>query len=233
MADEGMRRLERLAGAGDPEAQARYLRERVRLGELPAERLGLLALLGDPLAARALGREPPEAPLPPKEWARQLEPLGPEVLVRVAVGLARAVQRREEAYSLRAIRAAEAWALSPDSARAFAAGQAADAIAARRWAIDDRLHASVEAAEAAARVAQFATLPVGPPFPPHMDAPHWLGICAASALRAAPGPGAEETHARLREEVFPWALGQGDPIALRRRGTSGIEDASVEGAPIL
>lgn len=231
MADESLRRWERLAEAGDLEARARLLRERMRLGELPAERLGLLALLEDPLAAQALGQELPETRPSPKDWARMLAPLGPEVVVRVAVGLARAVLRRDEPYSLRAIRAAEAWVLNQDKARAEAAGQAADAIAARRWAIEAHLHSSVEAAEAAARVAQFATLPVGPPFTANMDAPYWLGICARSAIRAAPG-GEDETRAALRQEVLPWVMGQGDPIALRRRHTSGIDDASVEGAPV-
>lgn len=231
MADESMRRWMRLAGAGDPDAQARLLRERMRSGELPAEKLGLLARLGDPLAAQALGLELPEVRPEPKEWARQLAPLGPEVLVRVAVALSRAVLRRDEPYSLRAIRAAEAWALHPCEARSIAAGQASDAIAGRRWAIEAHLHSSVEAAETAARVAQFASLPVGPPFTANMDSPYWLGLCARSAIRAAPG-GEEETSAYLRQELLPWILGHEDPIAHRRRHASGVDDASVEGSPV-
>lgn len=229
MADEGLRRLERRVRAGDTDALARLLRERVRHGELPVERLRLLHLLDDRLATRALDEEP-LAEMPLQDWVRLLEPLGPEVLVRTAVALARAVLRRDEPYSVRAIRGAEAWVLQQDVERAREAGLAADSIADRRRAIDDRLHDSVEAAEAAARVAQFATLPVAP-FPPRMDSPYWLRMCAGYAGRACPG-GEAEAREKVRDDLEPWALMRGDPIAARRAGRSGIDDASVEGAPI-
>lgn len=228
MADEGLRRLERRAGAGDLDAQARLLLERVRLGELPAERLRLLFLLDVELAARALGAERPTARPSARKLAEELEALGSEVMVRVAVALARSIIRRDEPYSHRAIRAAEAWILHPDAERARFAGNAANAITGIRTHLDARLHSSVEAAEAVARLAQSATLP--DEVPTKLPARTWLATCFGAAFRAHPG-GEEEVRRLLREEIEPWVLGQGDPVFERRQGKS-VDEASVEGAPI-
>lgn len=228
MADEGLRRLERRAEAGDLDAQARLLLERVRSGELPAERLRLLFLLDVELAARALGVEIPTARPTSRKLAQELEALGPEVMVRVAVALARVIIRRDEPYSHRAIRAAEAWILQPDEERARFARKAADAIAERRAAIDERLHASIEAAEAAARLAHIAVFPNEAPG--HLGPAYWLAGCFGAAVRAAPG-GEEAVRLALRQEIEPWALGRADPVFERRRNRE-VDEASVEGAPI-
>lgn len=55
MADARVRDLERAAGAGDVDAQARLLVERVRAGRLTQERLELAAYAGDAAALTALG----------------------------------------------------------------------------------------------------------------------------------------------------------------------------------
>ena len=71
MADERLRRAERALQAGDPEAEARLLVERVRAGTLTPERLRLLAWLEHPAARRA---EPdaPRAPDLAEVWAQGL-----------------------------------------------------------------------------------------------------------------------------------------------------------------
>jgi hypothetical protein len=61
MSDARLRHLER-AAQGDPEAEARLLREQVRSGGFPARRLELLAEAGVPVARLALGRPTPSAP---------------------------------------------------------------------------------------------------------------------------------------------------------------------------
>jgi len=132
MADDRLRRLEREAAGGDPEARARLLRERARSGELPRERLGLAAWLGDPAAAAALG---PEAPAPPEEvgrWAAGAARFGQEAFVRLGgAALRRVLSGRPAGASReaaeRVLAASDAWTACPCCEHAEAARRAADA----------------------------------------------------------------------------------------------------------
>lgn len=104
MADERQRRLERAGAAGDPEAAAAALGERVRRGELPRERLELAAYLGDPAAARALGAAAPPTFAPSRnqggawrdatphlweQWIRGLATYAPEAPLLAAAAALR------------------------------------------------------------------------------------------------------------------------------------------------
>jgi len=51
-ADEPLRKLERAAASGDPEARERLFVARIRAGDVPQENLRYLATLGDPVASR-------------------------------------------------------------------------------------------------------------------------------------------------------------------------------------
>lgn len=70
MSDASRREAERDAAGGDPQAAARLLVERVRAGDLPAERLELAAHLGDAAARLALGVTPAGRRLGP--WLDEL-----------------------------------------------------------------------------------------------------------------------------------------------------------------
>ena len=108
MPDLRLRRLERMARAGDDHARARLLLERVRQGALAYGRLRLAAHLGDEAAGMALG---PERSVP----AQTLE------------ALLRDLALFEEAPWVRAALAASEEALS-----SWQPSQPADAAAARR-----------------------------------------------------------------------------------------------------
>lgn len=111
MGDARRRRLEREAARGDAAARAALLGERVRAGDLPAERLRLAAHLGDPDARRVVG-----ATTAPGDWFAALGGFGPEAALRavlVAVRLARPFHRALESPGARAEAAVEgeqAWA---------------------------------------------------------------------------------------------------------------------------
>ena len=126
MSDARLRALERASAAGDLEARARLLRERVRLGTLAGPRLELAAQLGDPSARAALGDAAPAEVTPEatwqeaqrrwasgggsrvwlakavglhaRRWCEALSAYGPEPLVRVALAAARAVADRVEPH---------------------------------------------------------------------------------------------------------------------------------------
>lgn len=66
MADEERRAWQRAAASGDGEARARWFASLLRAGEVDAERLRVLAWLGDPAAEAVVGLppDPPEQPVP-------------------------------------------------------------------------------------------------------------------------------------------------------------------------
>ena len=132
MSDQRQRALERAAEAGDREAEAELLRERVRAGELARERVELLAALGDEAARLALD-DPPDL-LPPgdlRALAYGLAEFGKEQLVRGAIAAARPlleVIEEHASYEERpraALDAVEAWLARPDEARRVGARLAA------------------------------------------------------------------------------------------------------------
>lgn len=105
MADEERRAWQRAAASGDPEARARWFASLLRAGEVDAERLRLLAWLGDPAAEAIVGR-PPE---PPDE---RVPVIDVEVTDRDGMARLRATERavatidlgeRDLGYSARAV----------------------------------------------------------------------------------------------------------------------------------
>lgn len=96
MADLRLRALERDAARGDEVAAARVLSERLRRGDLTAERLRLAGYLGDSTARLALG---PVARVEQdvSAWTRGFDAWGAEVALRGVLALARAALPRCEA----------------------------------------------------------------------------------------------------------------------------------------
>lgn len=94
MADERQRELERKASAGDVEAEAKLLLERVRSGDLTEERLKLAAYLGHEPAAVAVGIA--ASPFPPtqdiRRWLAAAPHLGELGLWRAALATIEATE---------------------------------------------------------------------------------------------------------------------------------------------
>lgn len=84
MADERQRELERKALAGDVEAEAKLLLERVRSGELTEERLKLAAYCGHGPAEHALTSE---APADSEHWLYGLDAHGTPAWCRAAAAM--------------------------------------------------------------------------------------------------------------------------------------------------
>lgn len=131
MADERLRRLERAAAGGEPEAVARLLGARLRAGELDPARLDLLLHLGDPAARLAAGGGPAGEEPDPQPWVKELRRWGKEPCVRAACAITGAALPLEEAAHpedgrrRRALEAAGAWLACPcDDHRRAAKGQA-------------------------------------------------------------------------------------------------------------
>jgi hypothetical protein len=80
--------LERTAAQGDAAARTSLLAERLRLGELPRERVRLAAHLGDPAAREVLGGDAPTPDLHLPRWLAALgdKALGARALMAVAAG---------------------------------------------------------------------------------------------------------------------------------------------------
>ena len=104
--DEQLREIERLARAGDEEAEVRLLRARVRSGELPVERLWLAAFLQHPAARRAVDVfiEPAGSGAP---WRETLAAWGSMVFPIVGLGavVRRTASEGAESQGLTALRA--------------------------------------------------------------------------------------------------------------------------------
>lgn len=89
MSDSDLRNLEHQAAAGDLEAAARALAERVRTGDLAESRLRMAAYLSHAPALSATESSPPPTDLP--TWCQGLVGWEREALVRVAIAAARVV----------------------------------------------------------------------------------------------------------------------------------------------
>ncbi len=190
MPDSIRRDLERRARQGDSTAEAAALVRRLRAGDLDEERLRLAALVGDPAARLALGRDAPAVPPTPAALARALRAFGAEALVRATVVAARAMAATADprfwdlSRARAAITAAEAWLACPCDAHLEAArdvGQTgdedpSDAELAPAWAVVGPDGTRLFAAEVA------------------------LG-CTASEV------GDESMRAGLRRALVTWALG--------------------------
>lgn len=205
MTDQRLRELERVAAAG-AEALERRVRERLRAGRLDPVRLGLAALLGDPVARRVLG---PEAPAPAEVTGDLVDALvlgDAAVQVRVAAAAARAALRvtaaaippTDLALAESAVLAAEAWVACPCEAHRAAS--------LHHWCghLDRRLVApEVEAQLAAFMAAQVAGGKPG-------ERGRLLGLALENAARALRP---EELAGRIAPDLVPWALGEAEPQA--------------------
>lgn len=112
MADDRLRALERRwKETGAAEDEAAWLREQVRHGDLPAERLRLAAYLGHEPALRVAGDA---GVIAVGDWLGPLGEHGREACVRVGLAAARAGRLALAAEPARAvIEAAEAWLICP------------------------------------------------------------------------------------------------------------------------
>lgn len=208
MSDDRLRELERAwREAGDVASEARWLRARLRAGELDPARVELAAGLGHPAAARVLDRTPGRPDL--AELAAALAAGGREACVRAVVGLAWMQPVQAPPFEgpndrlLEVLDALDAWAAEPTPEReasAAAAGEAAAEAAQEGWYAG---RASAIALRACWAIAE-----------PGLHARH-----AEDALAESAGDEASR-RAWVRDEVAPWALGERDPAAERvaRRG---------------
>ena len=205
MADEELRRLERLAGAGDLEAEARLLLERLRIGDVSREGVELAAYLGHGAAGVVVPGVTPADP-EPLEWVSGLGRWGKEVAVRAAILAARAVLPRfedvmtHEEGPRKAIRAAEEWLVHPCEAHRVAARLAMEAAddcareASVEPAADDDTAFAAYAARDAARAA----------------AAHDLEHATHHACQAFDSAGAveipEDPAVTVRQALVAWGL---------------------------
>jgi hypothetical protein len=136
VSDERLRELERrFRASGSVEDEAAWLRARVQAGELEQSKLELAAYCDQPAAVLVLGEVPPQPPPGQhyselERWASKLEDCSRRIAVRAAIAGARLVLEQNPLpaplvrASSRAIRAAEAWCLSPNPRTASAADKA-------------------------------------------------------------------------------------------------------------
>lgn len=209
--DDRARGFERRAHAGDLDARARALWERVRRGEVELDRLRLAAHVGDPVSRLALGGAAPPPPADVHACARGLEAWGKEVLVRAALAAAgRALHLFDadddlRAWSRQGVEHVAAWLLGPvESRQATEAEVQVHGRAAPRLSERDPRQEAIRAVQAAAAMVASRARSR-----PARDA-------VASAARALDLEGRVddpegEVAGALRDALAAWALGEGDP----------------------
>ena len=232
MTDSELRRLEReFRQSGTLEAEAAWLRARLKAGELHERDLELAACLGHESARTILGSDSAFSlllPLPRVEWeardacAAFVEQFGIVRALRVCLPIAWTSLEDwsalfpEDRRPRSAIEAAEAWAVCPceshrlgSVATVNGADEAADR-AAERELIDERAVAAGEAASEAEACAGLASGSggwffevVGIRLRAQWDSPQSLPNAWTEVLQAVQG------------EVVPWALGYSDPVRER------------------
>jgi hypothetical protein len=218
VSDERLRTLERAwQESGSAQAEAAYLLERVRVGDLGQSKLELAALCGHQgagLAANSTTLWKVESTDPPNEWTSALEPWGKEVSVRGAVAAGWSVLGLwEDAHPGQreprsTIEAAEAWLLCPCDAHAASAQEAADAVSDLNGGRQDSDPASFAAA-----VAMNAAWAAGNFEEEAFKDAAWAFLEAwkvAALVELAAPP-----LACVQSELVSWALGYGDPVQMR------------------
>lgn len=221
MGDARLRSLERRwRETGAEEDEVALLAERLRVGHLDPARARLAALLGCARAGRALGHAAPETSL--EALATRLGADGAVTLGRAVVAAARAVSGRwggdgappdAPARFGRALAAAEAWVVCPCDAHEDAAvreGRAAIPLAGLGVLADDPAGRApwALAGELACSAAELPSL---------YDDDDPAGFVTLSGLEEACALVDPTTLRRaLRDDLVPWLLGHGDPVATRR-----------------
>jgi hypothetical protein len=199
--DDRLRRLEREAAQStDPVLEARRLRELLRAGKLPVERLELAAWLGHAPAREALDPGAPGSPEEFAEWARGLERFGREACVRAFVAGARASLLWRGRFEGPEDRNTLVVEIVESRARgSFDAGLLALLNDMNR---EDEPDVPVRADEVAA--------------PSHFDAFFERDI-VEGLVQSARACGLDDVRWWVREDLVPWALGERDPLALRQQ----------------
>jgi DNA-binding beta-propeller fold protein YncE len=217
--DEELRRREREARErGDPSALAGALREGLRVGAVPRERLELAAHLGHEPSRVALGlpeTKPPESEDDVVAFWRGLARFGREAVVRAVLPLVREAPFarihdrfggvRSDAWAV--IEAIEAWVRAPgdETARAVSALLS-------RAAESEEPSAGIGAMSAAASIITNPSVE---------DAV--LNVFGGGFYNF------EETRRLLASEAVPWALGERDPVEDRveREGRHFAADTDI------
>lgn len=220
----------------------RLLLERLRAGQLEAGGVRLAALLGEPLALRALGGERQPRPASTQELVAALARHGPEALARAAAALGRealAARELEEGVLMpeaeAALAAAETWVLCPCEAHRIEAGRRCGEPPAVHLSGRDRSHAAFHAAWEAGRVAAARDEEA------RAGHAHAALRWASAALRLQGEGEVGRLLPLLEPWLVPWALGAPDPLkggvptlAARRlgdlRARSEAGDAEASGA---
>ena len=204
--DERERELERRFQASRAtDDEAAWLRERLRAGRLPEERLRIAAIVGHPAAALALGHEPPREPEP---LAAALEACGRETALRALVALGRLALPEWEGRFPRDVR--------PRVALEAAEGEARCPCPRHREVVQERLGGVGEAraaarqvrAQRAAQAAHLVHFAAGAALAPGSPADLRAALLAAGDLEPP-----SRVRAALRAALTPWALERGDPLA--------------------
>lgn len=210
MSDQRRRRLERAAAAGDLEASAALLIERVRAGDLAPDRLELAAHLGDPAAVQALGRDPLRPPtITIARWVRGIHPArerqapwAREAFARAASAAARTTvdcfDERSRVAAVAALDALDAWIACPCDEHASATTRAGARVPFQPPGAM-RLFAGRSLRFAAPAVYRATTVPSSS-VPANATA-------SEVAMDAARATSPEVVCAAIRDALVPWALG--------------------------
>lgn len=212
MSDARLRQLERDAATGDLTARARLLNERLRVGDLAADRLQLAAYLGDAAAEEALGKRPLVPPtITVGRWVRGLARAADgryptwaaEAYARAAAAAARATlpcfAGRDPAGAVRAVEALEAWIACPCDEHARASAAAASGVP---------VAPPGPAGLFASRGVRFAGLAIlrAVSVPQLQGGAPATASASDAAADAARATSAEVVRGAIREALVPWAL---------------------------
>lgn len=214
MTDDRLRALERTwKETGTVEAEAEFLRERLRAGKVSDDGVRLAAFLGSKAARQALGL--PAYVAPNELDARELSTYGREAVSRVCIAASWAVLPYwetvvpENSTPRRAIEEAERFVLAPGDPDEFHVDGTGRA---EHFAASDR-GLGYESAPALAAVAIDYT---------HAGVLHGnMGteVVTGHSIKATRAGGSSEPSRvigqAIRADVVPWALGLRDPVAER------------------
>lgn len=197
--DERLRALDRRRrGSGAITDEAAWLQERLRRGDLSRERLYLAAALGHPAALAALALRPRPATWISWAWLRLAGPrLEPAAAVRVALALT----LPGEEVAKPALGALLRWCACPCAAHAE----------------------DVKTAEEASTSSDATSEVLPRAACKFVEGDAWGGVewlIGIDDLRRSPR--APQAIVELRALVIPWALGLGDPIALRAEAAQAV-----------
>lgn len=218
MSDQALRALERTwRRSGQPDDEARYLAEALRVGRLPRARLEVAAYLRHGPARAALGDAAPAGDhVPWAAWAAAVDDDGRRALVRALVAAARAglsAAPEADPAASRACDLLEAWPAAPAAEQARALREARDALRVERDALAGR--GEVERAYLGWSLREACLLALAPD--PESAGAALRRVAHAARRGALPWPAALRA---VVEPVLAWALGPGHVYAPRGPDTA-------------